>query len=54
VELILSLMASGMGEDDVLREYPHLKRADVRAAVSYGARIAGGTRTVTPGIVRTR
>jgi uncharacterized protein (DUF433 family) len=48
VELILSLLASGMDETAILREYPHMKRADVRAAIAYGARIAGGLRTFTP------
>lgn len=48
VELVLSLLASGLTEDEVLREYPHLKRADVRAAIAYGAKIAGGTRIFPP------
>ncbi len=37
VEFILELLASGMQVDDILTEYPHLKRADVLAAINYAA-----------------
>lgn len=47
-ELILSLLASGLTEAEVLREYSHLKRADIRAAIAYGAKMAGSTRSFPP------
>lgn len=47
VELVLSLLASGLTEMEILREYPHLKRTDVRAAIGYGAKVAGSTRVLS-------
>lgn len=41
-ELVLSLIASGMNKSEILRDYPHLKNTDIKAAVTYGARLAGG------------
>ena len=38
VEFILELMASGMGVEDILYEYTHLKKEDVLEAISYAAR----------------
>lgn len=38
VDFILELLASGMGEDEILREYPRLKRADILAVLEYAAR----------------
>ncbi len=29
VDLLLELVSAGLGVDDILREYPHLKREDV-------------------------
>ena len=40
VSLILDLLAGGMSVEDVLREYPQLKEADVRACIAYGAEMA--------------
>jgi uncharacterized protein (DUF433 family) len=40
VSLILDLLATGMTTEDVLKEYPHLEEADVRAAIAYGAEIS--------------
>lgn len=37
VELILRKLAEGTSEADLLRDYPHLKIEDIRAAVAYGA-----------------
>ena len=42
VSLILGLLADGMTVDDILAEYPGLERADVRACIAYGARLASG------------
>jgi uncharacterized protein (DUF433 family) len=37
VELILRKLAEGASETDLLEDYPHLTRDDLRAAVAYGA-----------------
>jgi uncharacterized protein (DUF433 family) len=37
VEHIMNELASGMNVVDILREYPHLKEEDVRAACAYAA-----------------
>lgn len=39
VSLILELLAAGKSEDDVLQEYPTLKREDIRASLDYASRI---------------
>lgn len=38
VEFVLELLSSGMTVDDVLKEYPHLKKEDVLAALEYATR----------------
>ena len=38
VYLILELLSSGMSEEDVLREYPTLKREDIRACLAYASK----------------
>lgn len=35
VEFILELLASGMDAEEIIKEYPRLKRADIFAAVKY-------------------
>lgn len=37
VELILRKLAEGASEDQLLQDYPHITRADIRAAVAYAA-----------------
>jgi uncharacterized protein (DUF433 family) len=37
VELILHKLAEGASEHDLLDDYPHITREDIRAAVAYGA-----------------
>ena len=37
VELILSKLAEGETEAELLEDYPHLKPEDIRAAIAYGA-----------------
>ncbi len=39
VYFILELIANGWTIDDILKEYPHLTREDVLAAVKYAARV---------------
>lgn len=40
VSLILDLLADGMAIEEILREYPGLEEADVRACIAYGAEMA--------------
>ena len=40
VSLILDLLAEGMGEAELLAEYPQLAHEDVLAAIAYGAEAA--------------
>jgi len=37
VELLLRKLAEGETESELLEDYPHLTKADLRAAVAYGA-----------------
>ena len=37
VELILGKLAEGATESELLEDYPHLTREDLRAAIAYGA-----------------
>ena len=39
VDLIVRMVAQGLSEDDVLADYPRLKRADIRAALNYTAAV---------------
>jgi uncharacterized protein (DUF433 family) len=39
VSLILNLLAQGMKEEEILREYPHLQRADIYAALEYASKM---------------
>ena len=34
VEFILELLSSGMRTEDILKEYPHLKKEDILAAIN--------------------
>ena len=40
VSLILDFLASGMSIEEILAEYPHLTKEDVRATIAYGAEMA--------------
>jgi len=35
--MILLKLAEGAGEDELLQDYPHIAKEDIRAAVAYGA-----------------
>ena len=37
VEFILDLLASGVTVEEILEDYPHLTREDIRACLSYAA-----------------
>lgn len=38
VEFVLELLASGMPVDEILREYSHLTKKDILAALDYAAK----------------
>lgn len=39
VEQILKLLAQGSSIDDILKDYPHLKKEDIMAALLYAAKV---------------
>ena len=39
VELIVRMLADGVTETEILREYPRLLPEDIRAALAYAARV---------------
>ena len=39
VELIVRMLAQGIPEHDILREYPSLQPDDIRAALAYAAQV---------------
>jgi uncharacterized protein (DUF433 family) len=39
VELIVRMLAQGIAEADILREYPRLQPDDIRAALAYAAQV---------------
>jgi uncharacterized protein (DUF433 family) len=48
VEFLLGLFAAGWSEEQVLNNYPNLKRADLRAIIfAYAAESAGEERGLT-------
>ena len=40
VSLLLDFLASGMGHQEILAEYPQLSEEDLRAAIAYGAEMS--------------
>lgn len=38
VEFILELLSSGMSVENIIKEYPHLKKEDVLSAIEYAAK----------------
>lgn len=40
VTLVLDLLAGGMTQEELLREYPQLSAADVRACIAYAAEMS--------------
>ncbi len=48
VEFVLELLAGGMTPDEVVREYVHLTKADVRAALAYAAAVVKREEILSP------
>ncbi|MFN8483511.1 MAG: DUF433 domain-containing protein [Anaerolineae bacterium] len=42
VELIVRMLAQGISEAEILREYPRLEPEDIRAALTYAANVLAG------------
>ena len=40
VSMILDLLADGMATEEILKEYPALKRGDIQACIAYGAEMS--------------
>lgn len=40
VSVILDNLASGIGQEEILADYPSLKNGDVQAAIAYAAELA--------------
>ena len=40
VSLILDFLAAGQSIEEILRDYPYLEEADIRACIAYGAEMA--------------
>lgn len=51
VHLILGLLAAGESFDDILREYPQLRREDLLAAAGYAASVLESAEWVDYGVV---
>ena len=46
VELIVKMLAQGIAEEEILREYPRLKPEDIRAALAYASAILSNEEVV--------
>ena len=51
VEHVLKLLKQGLAVDEILEDYPHLKRADIEAAVEYAAEAVSKERTYPVGTI---
>jgi uncharacterized protein (DUF433 family) len=48
VQTVLEFLAAGDSVEDVLEEYPRLKRDDVQACLDYASRVMGNHFSVVP------
>ena len=48
VELILSILAQGVTQEDLLADYPRLEPEDIRACMAYAHAVMAGTRWRRP------
>jgi len=39
VDLLIKLVAQGMSQDEILKDYPHLTKEDIQAALFYGSEV---------------
>lgn len=50
VEFILELLSSGMSVEDILKEYPTLKKSNILAAIDYAAKVLRHEEVIPTGI----
>lgn len=48
VEFILELLASGMTQDEIIKEYKHLRKDDVLAALEFAAKAIKREEIISP------
>jgi len=48
VEFILELFSSNMSMESIIKEYPHLSKQDILAAVNYAANIVKREEIISP------
>ena len=48
VEFILELLSNGMSSHDIVREYPHLSKEDILAAINYAANVVKREEIISP------
>ena len=48
VQFILELLSAGMDVQEILDEYPHLTRSDIRAAIRYAAQTLAHEEIILP------
>jgi len=41
VEQVLKLLAQGLSQKEILKDYPHLSKDDIAAVLLYAAKVAG-------------
>ena len=47
VYLIIELLANGLTEDEIIKQYPSLKKSDIKAALSYASKRLEDEETIT-------
>lgn len=48
VDFILELLSSGMGYNEILKEYRHLKKSDILDALEYAAKVIKREDIISP------
>ena len=52
VEFILELLSSGMGFDEILKEYKHLKKEDILEALDYASKVIKREEVISPVVTK--
>ncbi len=39
VEFVLEMLSSGMSVEEIIKEYPHLKKEDILAAIAFAVKV---------------
>ncbi len=48
VDFILELLSSGMSTEEIIKEYPQLKKEDIRAALKYAVKAIKKEEIISP------